>query len=353
MVSYILVFVTLVIAAFIYVPTNTLIYKSKFTNALFLYTILLIFVGLRYQTGGDWYSYEIKIIQLSTLEFYELLAQNEPGFSTLAYLMSWINEKHIVINVICATIFLTGIIKLGVEIGYPSMVMLLSFPFLIIVVGMGYVRQSVALGFLMIGIVNLSNGRNFSYFIYCIAAGFFHSSSIIMLLLGFTQCKIYRNYVLIGILFTVFGCFFYFSGVFDEYYVSYVSSENQSGGVWYRLVLLDFSALIFLIFRTKFPNLNQQLIRYCTAMSLIALAFPFILLITDSTIGIDRFSIYLYPLQLITYTSLVFLFKGRENREIYVLLVSINLLIVLMTWISYSPNASDWLPYRSVLEYWF
>ena len=56
---------------------------------------------------------------------------------------------------------------------------IISFPVIILILGMGFTRQGVAFSFILLSIISLIKKQQFYFFIYIFLAVLFHKSSII------------------------------------------------------------------------------------------------------------------------------------------------------------------------------
>ena len=111
---------------------------------LFVFVVLLI--GLRHQIGGDWDNYADLTIRVSEEPFDFFLNEVDPGFIFINAVSTRAGWGIYGVNLISSVIFLAGLTCFCWKQPLPSLAWLVATPYLIIVVGMGYTRQSVALG---------------------------------------------------------------------------------------------------------------------------------------------------------------------------------------------------------------
>ena len=111
-------------------------------------------------------------------------------------------------------------------------------------------------------------------------------------------------------------------------------------------------AIIFLSFRNSFA-LNGAAKDLWTGVSILALVLLFLYFISPSSTAVDRIGLYLIPLQLFVMSRLpdVFGVYGARNPIINYLIIMYSLL-VLFTWIFFSSNAQNWIPYKSFIWVW-
>jgi len=142
------------------------------TGAVWLLTgfALTITIGLRYQVGADWDNYLGQFAVVATRELVEVLGSNDPGYMLLNWFAGRNELGFWFINIVCGGVFSYGLIAFARSQPRPWLALTVAVPYLIIVVAMGYTRQAAAIGFVMLGLVRLSNG-SFIRFALCIALG--------------------------------------------------------------------------------------------------------------------------------------------------------------------------------------
>ena len=82
----------------------------------------------------------------------------DPGYQALNWLVQEWNGEIWWVNSVSAAIFAWGLIRLCQNQPRPMLAVLVAVPYLIIVVAMGYTRQSIAIGILMAGLASLGRG---------------------------------------------------------------------------------------------------------------------------------------------------------------------------------------------------
>ena len=83
---------------------------------------------------------------------------------------------------ICGAGLMWGLGRFASTQRNPWLVVLVAVPYLINVVGMGYTRQSVAIGFILAGLAALIRGKGLLTFtVYVLIAGLFHRTAVSVL----------------------------------------------------------------------------------------------------------------------------------------------------------------------------
>ena len=166
--------------------TFAFIFPQKQKPVLFLIAYMgIIFsltVGFRHNIGSDWSQYLRHYEEIKEISFLGIF--DKPGdyghlifnwiFAKLDLGIHWLNFTYIII-------FFIGLIKFCNKEKNPWIAICVATPYLILVVAMSLTKQSVALGFIFLGI-NYLRDKKFIYFILSIICGaFFHNSAIIIL----------------------------------------------------------------------------------------------------------------------------------------------------------------------------
>ncbi len=152
------------------------------------------FIGFRYQVGGDWGSYLEQYDTMAGMSLIEdMVVGKDAGYVFLNWLMAKWGLGIYGVNLVCAGIFVTGLIIYCRQQLNPLLAFAVAVPYLVIVVAMGYTRQGVALGLLFWAIAYLERDK-FIHYIALIAVGaLFHKTVLIMLPFGFLISVVQEN----------------------------------------------------------------------------------------------------------------------------------------------------------------
>jgi hypothetical protein len=367
---FLLFFVVAILAISNMRPTEDVLDKNfslLLSPSSFLFFIcLVVFIGLRHETGGDWGNYLYQLQKASLMELNQLITfGQDPLYQVIkSYAASFtceynnsecaFNEGGLqFLNTVCAIFFCYGLMVFCMHQPRPWLALCVAVPYLIIVVGIGYTRQAAALGFIMLALTAMSHGRLFQYCIWILVGATIHKTALIML--PFMIFGIKKNKTLILIAGTTFGLllyYFFFIEVIALLTQNYLGTQYNSAGALIRLVMNAIPAIIFLSFRNSFA-LNRAAKDFWTGVSILALVLLSLYFISPSSTAVDRMGLYLIPLQLFVMSRLpdVFGTFGARNPIINYLIIMYSLLI-LITWIFFSTNAANWIPYKSFIWVW-
>lgn len=313
---------------------------------LVLGAIIIIFmVGLRFRVGADWNSYQYIFDAARYASFERLLSSGDPGYQVLNW-FTWTAGMQVWgVNLVAALVFTWGLVRLATAQPYPWLGMLVAIPYLVIVVAMGYTRQAMALGFIMAGLANFSRGGSIARFIFYVAlAGLFHRTAILVVPFAAFVAR-GSKWVNVALIAIAAPLLYYslLSNHVDDLINAYVKAGYySSSGAAIRMALCVVPALSYFFFRSrmKFTKLEMALWRNFALATLVALVF---LLTTTSATAVDRFSLYLLPLQIAVYSRLPFLLK---NEFLPRLILAAFGAFILFVWLNYASNSDSWLPYR-------
>jgi hypothetical protein len=309
-----------------------------------LLTVLMI--GLRYQVGGDWWTYMDIFKRIEHSSLIDALAVQEPGFSFVNWIVARAGLEIWAVNLICGGIFIYGLYVFGKTQPNPWLVFVVAVPYLVIGVGMGYTRQAVAIGLSMIGLVAVSKGSLARFVFWTLLAGLFHRSAVILIpivLLSYSRNRL--EAILIGVAAVVLG-YFVSTGGLEKLERGYLNQVYQAQGAGIRLSMNLVPSVIYLLFARRFTADPVERTTWRTMAILGVLAFAFWLRI-ESTVLIDRLALYLIPLQLYVLARFptAFARKGQAS-PVLVLAVIAYSAAVEFVWLVFANHSKYWIPYR-------
>jgi len=310
-------------------------------------TILMI--GLRWKIGPDWAAYAeiFQYTRLFTLS--QVLVHTDPGFVLLNWELGQIESPFWVLNLACGAILVVGLTAFCLRQLNPWLSYLIAFPYLVIVIGMSGARQSAALGFLFLALNAFEDRRILRMTTLAVIGALFHSSLVLMLpllLFSYGQKSVQRAAILCLVLIVFL---FEFQHAFTVYAARYSSFKIQSGGLVYRLAMNGLAAVLFLAFRHRLGFAEHQLrlwrnIAFCTlGLVLVALVVP-------SSTAVDRFLLYLFPLQFAVLGRLPgALVPERSPSFVTVAVIGYAVAVQLM-FLNFGTYSSFYVPYRSIFD---
>ncbi|WP_350939791.1 EpsG family protein [Vibrio metschnikovii] len=290
---------------------------------VFCIIILTMVYGFRFEVGADWFNY------IHALDLYNkkvsLTESLEIGYRSLNILSASFGYGIIGVNVVCSFLFflftIIAISRLGLN---PYFFLAIVAPYHLVMSGMNYTRQSVAISFVIMAVSCFLSNNKKSLFSYILLAATFHKSAIIFIILGILDWK-KRFLIPVAGLISSISIFF----MFNEYSELYISSSRyDSSGLILRYGYLIFCFIIILGF-IKNRQVELACIRivqfFCISVLILALLSLF------STTAADRLSYYYILIG--TFLVYYFSYYYQPKYRLYYLscLFSVSL-VALVVW---------------------
>lgn len=321
---------------------------NAITPIFFLAAVLVfIMVGLRYEVGGDWGTY-IEI--LDGLRFYDLgetLISIDPGYGLLNWVANQLGWDIWAVNLVCALIFTWGLVHFARHQPNRWLACLVAIPYLVIVVGMGYTRQAVAISLMMMAIVAFTGERFIRALALIALAVLFHKTALVIIpLLLFTIARSRGAIAGVMLISTVLLYYVFLGSSFDRLVANYEDADYDSAGAAVRLAMNIVPALIFLPLQRRFgfSEIERKLWRN---FALAAVAAAVALFVFQSSTAVDRLALYLVPLQVIVFSRLPYM-AGLNSSTRFTLIAAVIVYsaAVQFVWLQFASHADAWLPYQ-------
>jgi hypothetical protein len=317
--------------------------KTKPTMALGA-LIIVVMIGFRFQVGGDWYAYEAMLSYVRVVSLEKAMAIGDPGYQAINWCVAALGFDIWLVNLICAAVFVWGLVRLANMQPSPFLTILIAIPYLVIVVAMGYSRQAVAIGFVMAGLAALDkNGSIVRFAIYVALAALFHKTAVVALplvIFAGRHNKFVNVLAGIALSFALYDVFL--SDSVDSFVKNYVDQEYNSQGAAIRVGMSLIPAAVCLMFGKRLAFTPTQLTVW-RGFSLAAFGLLIALLISPSSTAVDRIALYIIPLQLVVLSRVFLLFKHHsQGRTVAILYAA----AIQFTWLNFAAHARFWVPYE-------
>lgn len=307
---------------------------------------LVFLIGLRHQVGGDWYTYlELYDLQVDA-RFVDVFLTKGPGANALDWFAASLGLQVYGANVISALIFTLGLVLFCKQQPFPWVALAVAVPYLVIVVAMGYTRQSVAIGFIFLALVELRHANQMRFIVLILLAAAFHQTAFLMLPLGVlgSQARSSIRVLAILALFLLILLTLLLSR-YDALWQNYVEAEMASEGGAIRVWMSAVAGVVMLLFRKRWRLLWPDA-KLWTYISLLALAC--IPLVGLASTAVDRMALYFIPLQLVVYSRIPVLLPGGLARAVCVVAILAAYAAVLFVWLNFATHSVYWVPYNNV-----
>ena len=312
-------------------------------------SIATAMIGLRYKVGGDWNAYSNYVSKAGEVGLLEAITLNDPAYMAINWLSAKLGLGIAGVNLIGGVLFIYGLLRFCRQQPFPWLGVTVATPFLLIVVGMGYSRQAIALGFVFWAISVWSQKNFFQYVALVFVAALFHKTAAVMFFLAL----FINNRHLLAKCFLALPVLAYISyllivtSTFDAAFNSYIiQGDYESQGGIIRILMNIVPATILLLLYRRFSLFDDNRL-WLLITGLCLVSFP--LVFKYSTV-VDRLALYLAPIQVAVYSRLPVFVKDRLWRTLLVTMILMMYAIILFIWLNYAVHAEYWLPYRWVLN---
>ncbi|HXI19397.1 MAG TPA: EpsG family protein, partial [Chloroflexota bacterium] len=215
-------------------------------------TLFALLMGLRHEVGGDWFNYLPHFQNASRADLGEVLGWGDPGYYGLSWLIAKLGGTIYLVNLVSATALMCGTVVFCRRQPNPWLALLAAVPYMLLVVGMGYTRQAGALGFALLGLTALGNGRVRAFVIWVCIGALFHKSAVLLLPIAALAAS--RNRVTTAVLVLGTTALMYYLLVADKaesLWNAYVDEDMQSQGGAIRVAMNALPAVILLVLRRR------------------------------------------------------------------------------------------------------
>ncbi len=345
-----LVYWILFIIPAVFVLTSTKLDRNiNFIALLLLFLFLLLLIGTRHKVGGDWDSYYFHYIETLGISLSNALegSKTDTGYIFINWAAGKLDLGIYGVNFISGLFFVVGLFAFSVRMPMPWLTLVVFIPFLVVVVSMGYTRQSIAIGFEFFAINAINNSKNIKFIFLLFIGSMFHKTlilvSVLLLFLKgnfFTIKKIF--FIFIFILSLTFFLIDYYQGFIKHY----IENQKSSSGGGIRVFLNVLPAIVYLIYYKEWNKV------FCcrevwTIFSVVSIFSAVLLLFSSATA--DRLAMYLIPIQGYVWSHFPLLIKDKLLRTVFIIAIVFFYAAVLFVWLNFGRYSDYWLPYQSFL----
>lgn len=308
---------------------------------------LTLLVGWRHEVGGDWFNY-IRNFEGAALSLQDSRWwSDDPGYRLLEWTAIQQDWGIHGVNLLAAALFSYGLVRFCLSLPRPWLALAVAVPYLVIILGMGYSRQGIALGCIMAGLVALGQGRVLRFVVWAVLGATFHKSAVLLLpmaALAASQRRLVTALwvgVVVAMAYTTL-----LEEAVQNLQAGYLEAGYQSEGALVRLLMNALPAGLLLWQRRRF-GLDPKQERLWFWFALTAFALLGWYFVSPSSTAVDRVGLYLLPLQLMVFSHLPEV-MGRSpgTSRTWVGRVLLYYACVELVWLNFATHAFAWLPYR-------
>lgn len=324
--------------------TMSLHINETWTLIIFVLTMI---IGFRYEVGGDWGNYFRYLFDAKNLTFEGLATLEDPGYWAINILSLRFDLGITGVNTLGALIFSIGLVLFCRNLPRPWLALACAMPYLVTVVAMGYTRQAIALGLVMVGFVMLSRSRFAAFVIWVLLGALFHKSAVLMIpLAALTISKNRFHKVVLVSVATYLGYTNLLADSAAQLVQTYTDENMQSSGAFIRLAMNALPAVLFLLYSKKFIITPSEK-KLWAVISLISIGMFIAFFATNLSTALDRMALYFIPLQLVAFAHLPDAIgrAGGRNQNI-VAGILLYYAAVMFVWLNFASHSYAWVPYQ-------
>ena len=336
-------------------------FKYFFFLIIFL---LIIIIGFRYEVGGDWYSY------IGLLEEFDGTFVDRFGyffkdylFQALLQVLSKFSHSYVILNLVSSIIFLTGMAFYISLFENKILNLTLAFPIYIMIIGMGFTKQSLALGLIFYSLYFMHKNKQTGSITLVLVASFIHIGSFIILFIQlpyllYTQKKVFNNflYFIFGIcvifIFYIFYHNHFFFLAITKHLINYldvnktVFTDSNILGFFSRALII--SSLCFLIINKAITNHYPNIYNFYWFSSMVAIVIVLLGLFLSPVLS-DRLLYYFAFIQIFFIGNIHLVIENNKKLIIFKLISILSGFTILLIWLCFSHNSHAWIPYNNML----
>lgn len=318
--------------------------------ALGFFVLFYTAIGMfREEIGGDWYNYHdiFEDIRYDSLEY--ALGRTDPLYGLLNWASAQLGTGIYLVNGLCCLLLGYGVVRAALTLREPWLAVLISVPYLLIVVGMGYVRQGGAIGLMLIALASLDRSRPLRTVGLLIMATALHSSAVVafpLFVLSLTSRN--RGLALVAAIAGAAAFTFFLLPRLGRFEAGYLDAAYESEGALVRISMGLLPALLVLLRWRRFAA-SVRIRQVWLVIALANIAAMAGLAFVASSTAVDRVGLFLSVIQLAAFGEIRDLLGVSDRTAFLSRLMLIGVAAaVQLVWLVYATNASSWVPYNSV-----
>ena len=347
------------------------IYKPKPLNLfsfIFLTIFFSLFIGLRNEIGCDWEGYK-KIFELtncipnignnqcdtnSISNTFDYLRFKEVGFSSLNFIVKKFGGNYYYVKYISSLFFVIPLLYFCSNLKRPFLAILISYPYLITVIGLASIRQSIAIGFLMVCITELKRNKFYTYYLYNFLGNIFHYSSVIFIFLplliqeheNYKLEKLKKALIILLFIFIFLSLFFNNNYLIHQLngYFNYpkILSIKSPLIIWIMITIPSATILLnYKYFKSDDKN------KFWRNYSIIGILM-FFSIFFNKIIAL-RFLLYFIPIKIYAFSNITEIKIFHKSKRIVYLAIILLSFSFLTIWLNFANHSYCYLPYKNLL----
>lgn len=315
------------------------------------FIFLLFFVGYRYQIGVDWTTYEIIFLENTRAPLLEALGQGDSAYSLTNWVVGRLGGQVWDVNLICAGLFSYGLVQFCRILPRPGLALAVAVPTLIIITAMGYTRQAVAVGCIMMACHSFRGSIHWKWVAWLCLSVLFHKSAILVFP-AFILAAAHNRWIsiVVGGLIAAVVVMLVVSRGLGETLALYLEGDIDSSGALPRILVGAVAGAAFFLNGDRASIFGFRFALYRNMCMLMLMLLPLYFVFPSRTI-LDRIGILLVPFQSVAYVGLAEFFyrKARALEFPFTVGVVTAYGAQLVIWLLFATFSEAWLPYENAI----
>lgn len=307
--------------------------------------------GLRWDVGGDWGNYVEIYEDIVGESLVYAMSVTDPLYGLVNWISAQFGLEIYFVNAVCAFLLVFGVARIAGTFRDPWLAMTMAVPYLLIVVGLGYIRQGAAIGLLLMAMSAFDRGRLIRTILYLVMAVGFHATAIMVFpLFAYTLSRRYRFLAIILALLSIAAYFVVVVPRLEKFTAGYIDQELESTGAFTRL-LMSFVPSILLLLRWRYFGTGFRL-RPIWISAAVANVIAFgALALSPSSTAVDRAGLYFSIAQFAVFGEFRNLLPTGIKTTAFIRTLLIGVAgLVQAVWLVFATNAVDWVPYKTLFD---
>lgn len=325
--------------------------KDQIVIPVVAFAFISFFVGYRYQIGVDWITYEIIFLDNVRSPLLEAVAQGDSAYSLINWIVGRLGGQVWDVNLICAGIFSFGLIQFCRSLHRPGLALAVATPTLIIITAMGYTRQSVAVGCIMMACHTFRGSIHWKWVAWLCFSVLFHKSAILVFP-AFILAAAHNRWItiVVGGAIAAAVVVLVVSRGLGETLALYLEGDIDSSGALPRIAVGAIAGVAFFLNGDRASIFEHRLALYRNMCVLMIMLFPLYFVFPSRTI-LDRVGILVVPFQSVAYVGLAeFLYRKARVLELpFTAIIMVAYGAQLAIWLLFATFSEYWIPYENAI----
>lgn len=341
-----LIYFAVLFVPFMFAMLHSRVPQRHYAGLWVYFIVLLVFCGLRFEIGPDWLGY-LNIYNIAAdADFSEALRRPEAVFFLLNKVADESGLGYGAVIFCCSLMFLFGCFKYARRTANPWLAMYVVMPYLIFIVSMSGIRQASAIGVGMLMLARWDRSSRLEKLAWTALATSFHNSAAVLLVFFIFDLRVRLLTKMVITVVVVAGILYISRGAetVERYKSAYVEENLISGGAFFHLLLTAFPAALYVVFRRRLAaaGLADRNVLLASVFSLCAIP-----LLTISSTGIDRVTLYFSFVQMWTYPAL--LRAGVVKTGVGKVAIGGLVMAIFFVYFLFSDYVDAYVPYHNLI----